>query len=204
MTTAGAETAAGAIALAGVGVCTASLVVLHLLPTGLSPLRNAVSQYGITPYRLGYRIQTVSMGISAIGVAVGVEELDIQGCTLVVALFALVGATRLVIGWFPMDDPDAERTQTGRRHGLLAIVAFTGIAIGAIRLGEILGTSGRWPGSATAISVLGYALLAILIVMGSVRRSRTGRGYFGLVERGFYAAAIALLVVAGVALVNAH
>lgn len=33
------------------------MIILHLLPTGLSPVRNAVSQYGITRYRQGYRIE---------------------------------------------------------------------------------------------------------------------------------------------------
>ncbi|MDA8264540.1 MAG: hypothetical protein M0T79_04170 [Actinomycetota bacterium] len=39
--------------IAGLSVGVASLVALHLLPTGMSLLRNAVSQYGITAYRAG-------------------------------------------------------------------------------------------------------------------------------------------------------
>ena len=48
---------AGVISLVALAVVVGSLSALHLLPTGLSPVRNAVSQYGITGYRALYRSQ---------------------------------------------------------------------------------------------------------------------------------------------------
>ena len=53
-------TAAGVTALLALAVTVASLGYLHFAPTGLSPVRNAVSQYGITPFRAGYRVATLA------------------------------------------------------------------------------------------------------------------------------------------------
>jgi hypothetical protein len=201
--TADTETIAGVIALVGIGACTASLLVLHLAPTGLSWQHNPVSQYGITPYRLGYRFQTISMGISAIGVAVGVGQLGIRGCTQVTILLVLFGGARLVISWFPMDSPGTVSSQTGRRHGALALVAFATATLGALRLCGILRSAHRWGASSTVILVLGLLMLATLLAMATMRR-RPNRQYFGLVERGFYLGAIAFLTIAGVELMNAR
>ena len=126
MTSSAVYTVTGSIAIAGTALCLVTLVVLHFLPTGLSPLTNPVSQYGITPYRLGYRIQTIAMGIAAVASAIGISELNISGGPLVVFLLVIFGAARLAISWFPMDVPGEARTETGRRHGLLALAAFGG------------------------------------------------------------------------------
>ena len=52
---------AGAVPLLALAVVVASLVYLHIEPTGLSPLRNAVSQYGITSFKAGYRVATTPL-----------------------------------------------------------------------------------------------------------------------------------------------
>jgi len=62
--------AAGLIALLALAVTAASLGYLHLAPTGLSPVRNAVSQYGITPFRAGYRVATIAFGAAGANVRV--------------------------------------------------------------------------------------------------------------------------------------
>ena len=62
---------AGAVVLVGTAAAVASLVVLHILPTGLSPVRNAVSHYGTTRYRAGYRALTISMAVAGFGAVVG-------------------------------------------------------------------------------------------------------------------------------------
>ncbi len=49
MTATGAVELAGAISLAATAMAIAAITFLHVARTGLSPLRNAVSQYGISP-----------------------------------------------------------------------------------------------------------------------------------------------------------
>jgi hypothetical protein len=197
-----AETISGIVTLAGTASSFFTLIALHLLPTGLSPLRNAVSQYGITRFRAGYRLQTMSMGVAAIAAAIGIREVGSAGGTLIVALLVVCGAARLAISWFPMDPPDSERTETGRRHGLLAIAAFATTAIAAIRLGEILDRAEVWRRVSGAVTGLGYGMAVALIALGASRRTESFRGYFGLVERAFYAGAIAFFAIVGVQLLQ--
>lgn len=56
----------GLICVAASGVV---LVALHLVPTGLDPIRYAVSDYGWTRYHLGYRAMVVLQGAGAILIA---------------------------------------------------------------------------------------------------------------------------------------
>lgn len=179
-----------------------ALVVLHLLPTGLSPLTNAVSQYGISQYRVGYRVQTIAMGIAAIAAAIGVSKLAISGGGFVVALLVIFGAARLAISWYPMDTPGTARTETGSRHGALAIAAFGGATFAALRLGSDLGHSTAWAPARGTIVGLGIAMLVCLIAMPITRRNESIRRYFGLVERAFYAATIGFLLVVAVELIR--
>ena len=50
------------------------LIALHFLPTGLNPIRYAVSDYGWTSYHLGYRAMVVLQGVGAILIALGLSQ----------------------------------------------------------------------------------------------------------------------------------
>jgi hypothetical protein len=56
--------------MGGLAVGVAALAYLHLAPTGLSALRDAVSRYGISPFRGFYRVMT--LGLAVAGAAHGV------------------------------------------------------------------------------------------------------------------------------------
>ena len=131
------------IIVIGLSVGVVALVVLHLVGTGLAPLKNAVSQYGISSYKTGYRAQTLAYATAGIGAAIGVASLrttDVAFCGLCV-IFA---ASRAVISWFPMDEPGADRTATGRRHGLLAFAAFAAANVAAGSLPSVVRNK-FWP-----------------------------------------------------------
>jgi hypothetical protein len=198
------ETAAGVVCLGATAIGFGAVVVLHLLPTGLSPMHNAVSQYGITRYRLGYRVQTISIGVAAAAAAVGLAEAVPGRAPALVALLIIFALARLVISWFPMDEPGGVLTNHGRMHGLIAIVTFLAIAIAAQRLGTVAKQVPGWATLATVSSVIGWLMVASLVAMMVVgRRRRTDRAspsYFGAVERVFYLAIVAWLVGLGVAL----
>ncbi len=195
-------TTAGALAVAGAVVSLGALVVLHLVATGLSPITNPVSQYGITRYRAGYRVQTIGMGVAALACGLGVSRLALGG-SLVVALFVVMGVSRLLISWFPMDHPGGELTRTGRRHGLLALVAFVAAAAAALRLGNQLERAHVWPGAGGALVAIGAVMTVALIGM-AVLRSGGARRYFGLVERVFYVGALSMLLVVGSELIRSR
>jgi hypothetical protein len=192
--------AAGIAAMVFVAIAVAALVVLHLVPTGLSPMRNAVSHYGITDYRLGYRVATIALGLTGACLVVGLgETLSGSGSGVVLALLAVFAFARLIISWFPMDAPGAQRTETGRAHGLIAIVTFTTITAAALRLGTILSRMSPWHSLAPVTTILGVVMVICIIGMVLCRSTEAIRQGFGLIERGLYLAILGWCAVFGVA-----
>lgn len=174
--------AAGVLIAAGLAVGLASLVTLHVLPSALSPVRAAVSQYGITRYRSGYRLQTLGYAAAGVGAAAGISTFP--GAAGVVALCCVFAAARALISWFPMDVPGIQPTQTGRWHGILAITAFVAVGVASGQLAGVLCRDGVHPGIAAVSGVLAVLMACSLIAMAFNRRA--GGGYFGLIERSFY------------------
>jgi Protein of unknown function (DUF998) len=93
---------AGVVSLIAVAVTVASLVWLHIQPTRLSPVRDPVSEYGVTPFRCGYRVATIAFGIAGVALAIGIDR-AIKGHRRagVVALLVLFGAARGAIKLVP-------------------------------------------------------------------------------------------------------
>src|ERR1700684_2951149 len=89
--------AAGVVSLLALAVVVASLAYLHIEPTGLSPVRNAVSQYGITPFRSGYRVATIAFAIAGVALAVGIDRATGSRSSAVVVLLAIFAAARAAI-----------------------------------------------------------------------------------------------------------
>lgn len=184
---------AGLVALA---VAVGALVYLHLVPSGLSPLRNAVSQYGIGPYRNGYRCQTVAFAVAALALAWAFAvEFHGRGVTTLVALTLVFAVARALISWSPMDEPGGVPTPAGRRHGLLAIVTFVSIWGAAARLGGVASASGQWAGLAGVSTALAWVMGVTIATMFAARWNEGLRRLFGLVERVLYLSIITWLAV---------
>ena len=185
--------AAGIVALAALVVVVAALSYLHYAPTGLSPVRNAVSQYGITRFRLGYRVATLAFALAGAALALGIGHAlgPNENGGLVIALLVVFALARAAISWFPMDAPGAPRTQTGATHGLLAFAAFAGAAFAALRLGAVLSDGSHWHSLAPISTGLGWAMIATLLAMAAARSAAAVAARFGAIERCFYALAIA-------------
>ena len=111
----------GLICVAASGVI---LVTLHFLPTGLDPIRYAVSDYGWTSYHVGYRTMVVLQGVGAILIAVGLgQETDVQS----LGWLYVYGLVRLLVSGFMTDrEPrrsslahaDRSHPHPSRRDGL--------------------------------------------------------------------------------------
>jgi len=194
--------AGGWLDLAGLAVAVVSLTYLHLAPTGLSPLRNAVSQFGITEYRAGYRAATLGLAAAGAGAAVGLgKSLHGGGVGVVVALLVVFAGARAIISWFPMDEPGRPRTPTGHNHGIIAIVTFGSATLAALRLGQVLSPGTQWHWLSPWSTAFGVAMTLLVIGMVVTRRNQGLRGYFGLVERGLYLVIIGWLVVLGMVII---
>lgn len=186
------EPFAAVLIAAGLATGVGALVVLHLSPTGLSPVRNAVSQYGITTYKSGYRVQTLGYALAGVGAAVAIGGLEGPG-GLVVGLCVLFALARGAISWYPMDVPGARPTRTGRVHGVLAIGAFGAVGLAAQGLSTLLGHDHIHHGTEVTSRVLALLMLATFVAMAANRRARGN--YFGFVERLFYVCMTVWLVV---------
>jgi len=186
--------AAGWVALAALAVTIASLGYLHVAPTGLSPVHNAVSQYGITPYRAGYRVATIAFGVAGAALALGLHD-ALTSVAFVVVLLVVFAVARGLISWFPMDAPGSGPTSTGRTHGLLALLAFGSATIAALRLSHVLARNSIWHGLEPVSTALGAAMAVCLLGLGFAGSSPAVRGRFGAIERGFYVSAIAWFAV---------
>jgi hypothetical protein len=183
--------AAGGVALAALIVVVGALVYLHIVPSGLSPVRNAVSQYGITRFRAGYRVATIAFAISGAALALAISRATHGHASATIVLLVVFAAARAVISWYPMDAPGGDRTSTGRAHGLLAIAAFAGVTAAALRLASVLSDQTALHELAPVSRGLGILMLVLLLSMGFSRSHPELGRRFGLIERGFYVAAIA-------------
>ena len=166
----------------------AVLVALHFLPTGLDPIRYAVSDYGWTAYHLGYRAMVVLQGAGAILIAVGLgQETDV----LSLGWLYVYGAVRILISGFMTDrEPEGmfSLTRTGRIHMLLAGTAFASIAVAASHL--------DWSGKPEVLGLLGWLVTATAIATGTALVvPPLRRAALGLIEWLFYAASIVWLIV---------
>jgi len=191
--------AAGIIALVALAATVASLAWLHLQPTKLSPIRDPVSQYGITGFRDGYRAATIAFGAAGLALAVGISEaLGTRGLAAVI-LLVVFGITRAVISWVPMDAPGMKWTRRGWAHFGLAFAAFGSVMAAAFVLGAVLSHPGTWHALNPVSTALGYAMTACLALFGLAQTVPALRARSGAIERGFYLFAIAWCAVFAVA-----
>ena len=184
------------VALLAVGVAAAAHVRVHLLPTGCSPLRDPVSDYGVGSYRAWYRTTVVGLAIASASLTVAFARDGGPGVGSLVAL-AVFGASRLAIAWFPVDLPSEPATRTGRVHNLLAVAAFASIAVAASSIPDGL-TAAAWSGKANGLNLLGAVVMWAAIATGMFFAVAPLRRWFGLVERALYWATFAWLTLAAV------
>lgn len=199
------ETATEALAL-GAAACTiaAALVLLrlHLLPTGLRPAIDAVSDYGTGAHHLYYRAMVVLLGTGT-ALLTAVLARDGHASTRGLIFLGVFAASRIAIAWFMTDPPGRQATTTGRIHLVLATIAFTAIAFGAADVTSSIGDAANWSGPIAGVlrfEARAIALTAVLTAIAHVAPALRQRA-FGLMERLLYLAMVAWLLTAALHLV---
>jgi hypothetical membrane protein len=178
-------TTAAVLSLGCTAGCIACLVYLHLAPTWYSPVRNAVSEYGVGRYAPFYAAQAALMGAAALWLAVALKQPH-----RVVVLLILFAIARISIGWFPTDAIGSrQRTTRGGVHVVLAAVAFVTLPWAAVALTRSEGGE-PWLGR----------ILVVLAVLTVVAVRTQLRPWFGLVERALYVGMLAWLILVAVRL----
>jgi integral membrane sensor domain MASE1 len=187
---------ASVLLLLGSAIALVALIALHVLPTGLNPLRDPVSQYGITKYRAGYWTAAGGAALAGLGGAITYAHLPGVAAVITVVLLAIFAAARALIGFFPMDAPGAPRTATGRLHNALAFAAFGPVTAAAFVGAGTLHDAGHAELS-TWTTVFGAVMALGTIGMLVAARVPRARGVFGLAERLIYAGFLAWFVTLG-------
>lgn len=194
----GALVSYGFLALISLSIGVASLVVLHVSPTGCSPVRDAVSNYGVGRYASGYRAQVVAIGVAAALEALAFAH-DAAAGTAGIVWLVVYAVSRVAIAWAPTDLPGAERTRTGRAHALLAVVAFTSIAVATSTIPNGLREDASWTSWADLLNVLGTLVVVTAIATAAASLVTPLRSMFGAVERSLYVASLVWLATAAIA-----
>jgi hypothetical protein len=165
-----------------------AVVRLHRHPTGLDPVRDAVSDYGTTPFHPLYRLQVIAYGAGALLLAGALA--DGTGVrTGGVEWLALYGIARIAIAGFMIDRDPAHPTREGRLHMLLATLAFTAVAVAATTIGGDI---------SPAFRTLGWVVAGLAIATAVARLVPPLGPWFGAVERGLYVASTVWLVAVAV------
>ena len=186
-------TIGGVITLTATAITAAALIYLHVVPSGLG-WRNPVSQFGITRYRVGYRIAAMAAAAAAVGAILAL--LDRPGFIVTVALLALFAVARFLIPFVPMDAPGSPTTTSGRWHNVLAFVAFGSVTAAAFTAGGLLHDTGSaQAASLSTVLACVMAVGAVLLLLSRVRT--TWSGIFGIGERIIYLGFIAWFTIIG-------
>jgi uncharacterized protein DUF998 len=110
------------------GLWLAALVFLHLAPTGYSPLRNAVSEYGLGRFAWGYRAQVLFAAAAAAFLAASLPARPRPE----IVLLAVFAAARVAIAFFP-----ASAKQWEPALGFVAIAGAVGTSLAIRRVPEL-------------------------------------------------------------------
>jgi hypothetical membrane protein len=179
----------GGIVTAGSAICLASILILHLLPTGYDPMRNAVSDYGVGKYRVWHRTAVLSLAVSGLAMAIASSGTVKPESNLVVGLLVIFAVARAAIPFFPTDIEGQPLTTRGRVHWGLAIISFASLAFAA---GFYEGTS-----LDDAIGWVVVAAVCLLLVSLLLPRFRKA---FAVLERAFYFSMICWFFITGIEL----
>jgi hypothetical protein len=188
----------GAFILLFVAISTGCLIYLHLLPTGLHPLRNAVSEYGAGRFHFWYQAMCVNQAIAAFLTAAALATKVTPAPFATDAALIVLGLARLVISQAPVVVVHDKRTTSSRTHILMAVLIFGSAVVASMSFDRAIASHADWASVLSALrlfkqAIAFFALLTFLAV--SVPR---GLRYVGVVERLLYVSIIGWFVTIGI------
>src|ERR1700733_5955025 len=168
-----------------------ALITLHLLPTGYSPVRDAVSDYGVGPYRGWFWLQAVSGGVGCLILGIALAGLHpFTPTQAIVALIVTAGA-RFLLPFFATDQQGSRfQTPHGVVHMILAVIAFGGLVWAATDLWSTLRHYPAWNGAEDALTIIPWIMLGSVIAAVLAIGGPRLKPFFGVFERLFYLSSI--------------
>ena len=191
------------IALLAVSVQAFVLVVLHRLPTGYNPVRDAISDYGVGRYRAYFAAQLIAGALACACIAVAFSQLHPYVPTFVVAALLVNAAARFLMPAFPTDQSGSRfKTVKGTVHMVLAIVAFAAVAAAATSLSGLFLYYHDWHDEKTLLDTLGWVVLVGAAATALALVGPRLKQIFGLIERLFTLSVIVWLYVVSIELIR--
>jgi len=180
-------------------VQTAALIVLHVLPTGYDPIRDAVSDYGVGPYRDWFWLQAVAGGLACLALGIALVRLHPSTPTQVVVALIVTAVARFLIPFFTTDQGDSRfQTAHGVIHMILAVLAFGGLVWAAMGLWATLKHYPAWHGAKAFLTIVPWVMLGSVIAVVLAIRGPRLKPFFGVFERLFYVSSLAWLFVVSI------
>jgi Protein of unknown function (DUF998) len=178
---------------------TAALIVLHFLPTGYDPVRDAVSDYGVGPYRVWFWLHAVTGGLACLALAIALARLHPFTPTQVVVALIVTAVARFLIPFFATDQGESRfQTVHGTIHMILAVLAFGGLVWASMGLWATLKHYPAWHGAKAFLTIVPWVILGSVIAVVLAIRGPRLKPYFGVFERLFYLSSLAWLFVVSI------
>ena len=142
------------------------LVTLHFLPTGYDPVRDAVSDYGVGPYRGWFWLQAMAGGVACLAVGIALAQLHPFTPTQAVVALIVTAAARFLIPFFATDQHGSRfQTAHGIIHMILAVIAFGGLVWAATGLWSTLRHYPAWQRAEGALTIIPLIMLGSVIAV---------------------------------------
>lgn len=180
----GVEVWGGWIAFVFMALSALGLIAVHVLPTGLNPLRDPVSQYHLTRFRPVILVSTLCAAVAGVGAMLVLVGMLGSGSIVCVVLLVIFSLCRLLIPFLRMDEPGTPVTAVGHIHNVLAFGAFgAAVAVGFVAGGSLHDAghhdAATW---STIFGIVGaIGAVGLLITVLAKRKA-----LFGLFERLIY------------------
>jgi hypothetical protein len=193
----------GILAIVFTALQVIALIVVHLLHTGYDPVRDAISDYGVGPYRPWYWSQAVAGGAGCLALGIGLAQLHPFTPTYALDALIATAVARFLLPFFPTDQHGSRfHTARGVVHMLLAVIAFGGLVWAATDLWATLRHYPAWHGAKSALTIIPWVMLgSVLAVVLAIRGPRLKR-FFGVFERVFYISSITWVLTVAIWLVR--
>jgi hypothetical membrane protein len=190
------------LALAGVVVYVAIDVLLAFLRPGYSLIYNAESDYGRGPWYwvmdLNFLLRC-ALSLAIAGALYRVVRLDgrSRGGLALLVTWAICSG---LLAFFADDLEGQPQHGSGVVHLILAFIAFTCIAIGAILISASLISDPAWRPAASALLAISVAGAIAYLLLGTAHKHQHAPG--GLYERIFLGLELLWIAVAAIAIIR--
>lgn len=191
----------GTLILLFISASAGCLIYLHILPTGLHPLRNAVSEYGAGRYRFWYQAMSVGQAIAAFLTAAALATKVVPAPFATDASLVVLGLARLIISQAPVTVTRGKRTTVSGTHMLMAMLIFGSAVVASASFGAAIANHADWANALGTLrlfkkTIALFALLTFLAVAAP-----RGLRFVGTAERLLYISIIGWFVTIGIHLI---